>query len=135
MERLKEQLALADKALQSLEVLAFRSVGEISDIERDAAIQRFEYTQEAVWRAAQRYLLVVEGLEANSPKGVIRAAATTLMLEEEEARLAFQMIDDRNLTVHTYNEELANAIFSRLGAYAQLLRAWLARLRVSDDES
>jgi nucleotidyltransferase substrate binding protein (TIGR01987 family) len=135
MERLKEQLALADKALQSLEVLAFKSVDEVSDIERDAAIQRFEYTQEAMWRAAQRYLLVVEGLEANSPKGVIRAAATTTMLEEEEARLAFQMIDDRNLTVHTYNEELANAIFSRLGAYAHLLRAWLARLRVSDDES
>lgn len=135
MDRLNEQLALADKALQSLEVLAFKPVDEISDIERDAAIQRFEYTQEAVWRAAQRYLLVVEGLEVNSPKGVIRTAATTAMLEEEEARLAFQMIDDRNLTVHTYNEELANAIFSRLGSYARLLRVWLARLRVGDDNS
>lgn len=95
MDRLNEQLALADKALQSLEVLAFKPVDEISDIERDAAIQRFEYTQEAVWRAAQRYLLVVEGLEVNSP----------------------------------------NAIFSRLGSYARLLRVWLARLRVGDDNS
>ncbi|HML34188.1 MAG TPA: hypothetical protein PKC64_15325 [Sporomusa sphaeroides] len=34
------------------------------------------------------------------------------------------MADDRNLTVHTYNEALAVEIYSRLHAYTELLRCW-----------
>lgn len=33
--------------------------------------------------------------------------------------------DDRNLTVHTYGETLANAIYSRLAGHAALLDRWL----------
>jgi len=35
------------------------------------------------------------------------------------------MVDDRNLTVHTYNEELARAIYARLRRHERLLSAWL----------
>ena len=35
------------------------------------------------------------------------------------------MADDRNLTVHTYNEALANAIFARLPQHAAALEVWL----------
>lgn len=38
------------------------------------------------------------------------------------------MIDDRNLTVHTYNEPLAEAIYGRLGHLARVLRKWLDEL-------
>ncbi|WP_245606076.1 nucleotidyltransferase substrate binding protein [Thermus amyloliquefaciens] len=43
-------------------------------------------------------------------------------------RLALTMADDRNLTVHTYNEALAQAIFARLGGYAQLMGKVLGRM-------
>lgn len=59
MERLKERLAIAQRALTTLEELL--ALPHMSPVERDAAIQRFEYTFEACWRAAQRYLLVVGG--------------------------------------------------------------------------
>lgn len=36
------------------------------------------------------------------------------------------MVADRNLTVHTYNEALANRIYDRLPGYAGLMGAWLA---------
>jgi uncharacterized protein YutE (UPF0331/DUF86 family) len=39
------------------------------------------------------------------------------ILNEEEAREAMTLVNDRNLTVHTYNEDLANEIFSRLPAH------------------
>lgn len=39
--------------------------------------------------------------------------------------LALRMIDDRNLTAHTYNESLAQSIFDQLPGYVQLMRAWL----------
>ncbi|MEJ8765453.1 MULTISPECIES: hypothetical protein [Oceanobacillus] len=35
------------------------------------------------------------------------------------------MVDHRNLTVHTYNEELAVEIFNSLGEYYKLLREWI----------
>jgi uncharacterized protein YutE (UPF0331/DUF86 family) len=38
------------------------------------------------------------------------------------------MADDRNLTVHTYNEALADKIYSHLFEYAPLMRDWLAAM-------
>jgi hypothetical protein len=39
-----------------------------------------------------------------------------------------QMIDDRNLTAHTYNEPLAMAIYYRLPGHARILRGRLDQL-------
>lgn len=120
MERLRERIEIAKRALKSFE----ESVrpAKPNAIERDAAIQRFEYTVEAVWKAAQRYLQKKEGMEEGSPKGVIRRLREVGILEEPTSMTALEMIDDRNLTVHTYNVSLADAIFSRLPSYLQVLQ-------------
>jgi len=123
MERLRERMLVAKRALKSLEEVAGQNAG--GDIVRDAAIQRFEFTFEAVWKAAQRYLNVVEGTVEASPKGVVRASVATGLLAGEEGRLAMDMVDDRNLTVHTYNEALARRIFAGLAGYVGLMRRWL----------
>ena len=39
------------------------------------------------------------------------------------------MADDRNLTVHTYNEGLADLIYSRLRANHALMVAWLGAMQ------
>ena len=39
------------------------------------------------------------------------------------------MVDDRNLTMHTYNEALAQLIYSHLGGYANLLNQWLLAMQ------
>lgn len=126
MERLKERLSLARLALTTLRELV--DLEEPSKVERDAAIQRFEYTFEACWRAAQRYLIVIEGLTVGSPKGCIRASREVGLLGDQESGAALVMVDDRNLTVHTYNEKLANRIYGRLGDYTQILDHWLLAL-------
>ena len=123
MERLKERLSVARRALSSLEELL--ALEHPSRVERDAAIQRFEYTCEALWKAAQRYLLIVEGLSIGSPKGCIRACRDVGLLTDEQAVVGLEMIDDRNLTVHTYNEALAERIYRNLSHYIGLLTAWL----------
>lgn len=87
--------------------------------------QRFEYTFEAVWKAAQLFLRELEGADAVSPKGVIRALFQVSVLTESQTRLAMEMVDDRNLTAHTYNENLAEAIYSRIPGYIKLLEEWL----------
>ena len=100
MERLRQRLALAQAAFASLKEILRKSPPSL--IERDAAIQRFEYTVEAVWRAAQRHLEVIEGFSAGSPKAAIRMCREVGLLDDEQATRALEMVDDRNLTVHTY---------------------------------
>lgn len=102
---------------------------EPSTIERDAAIQRFEYSFEAVWKAAQRFLLVIEGMDAGSPKGVVRGCREAGLLGAVETEQALAMADDRNLTAHTYNEPLALAIFGRLPRHLATLETLVDAMR------
>ena len=125
MERLTERLHVARRALETFRE-ALREPK--TPLNRDASIQRFEYTYEAVWKAAQLYLRVSENLELASPTAVTRACFQAALLNEEQSRTAMRMVRDRNLTVHTYNEELADQIYSRLPAYATLMEHWLAAM-------
>ena len=54
MERLKQAFIAARNALAALNELAGKT--EVTMIERDAAILRFEFTFEAVWKAARAFL-------------------------------------------------------------------------------
>lgn len=126
MDRLRSRLSLARRTWERLDELAGKA--SVSDVERDAAIQRFEYCFEATWKAAQLFLSRVEGLHEGSPKGVIRACARSRLLREDEARQALVMADDRNLTVHTYNEELAKRIFGDLAGHSALLARWISAM-------
>ncbi len=94
-------------------------------LERDAGIQRFEFTFEALWKAARCFLVELEGVDAASPKGVVRSCRELGIFNEAETMVALGMVDDRNLTVHTYNEPLAEEIYSRLPQYFSLMTKWL----------
>ena len=127
MDRLRQRLSVASQATATLRELAVRTVP--SKIERDAAIQRFEYSFEATWKSAQRFLAVVEGVEAGSPKSAIRACHEAGLLSAPKAEQALAMADDRNLTAHTYNEGLAEAIFKRLSGHLAVMEAWLTAMK------
>jgi nucleotidyltransferase substrate binding protein (TIGR01987 family) len=124
MERLKQKVDSAKRALRTLQELVDSK--NLTIIERDAAIQRFEYTFEAAWKAGKAFLREIEGLEIGSPKGVIRGFLQVGLFTEEQTALALAMVDDRNLTSHTYNEGLAEQICDQLGNYAELMAEWLS---------
>lgn len=127
MERLRERLDMAEKTLNRFrEAMALTNP---NSLERDAAIQRFEFTFEAQWKAAKHFLTVIEGIDAASPKGVVRSCREVGLLDDSEAIIALKMADDRNLTVHTYNEALAVEIHSRLNHYCLLIEKWLTEMK------
>lgn len=126
MDRLKRRAELAERVLVQFEELAARPT--LTPIERDAALQRFEYSCETAWKLSQLYLREREGSTAGSPKQIVRASAAVGLLDEAEAQTALAMVDDRTDTVHTYNEALALEIAARLPGYAVLLRHWLERI-------
>ena len=57
------------------------------------------------------------------------------MFVVDDAAAALLMVDDRNLTVHTYNEDLAHEIAARLPEHAALLRTWLVQMQARLDQS
>lgn len=118
---------MADQVLRSFEGILEETLED--EITRDAAIQRFEYSFEAVWKTLQRYLRVQEGIQVGSPKGVVRSAFQVGLLNEEDTEKALLMVDDRNLTVHTYNRDLAISLTARLRDHAVVMRRWLDAIR------
>ncbi len=126
MDRTTERLTAARKALSSLRALPLGDAAD--DVVRDAAIQRFEYSLETIWKAAQMLLREREGIDVASPKAAVRASARTGWIGEDVARGLLEAVDDRSLTVRTYNEALAREIFARLPRHADRLAVWLDAL-------
>ena len=118
-----ERLTEFARALLQLE----RALAEPkSEFLRDSAIQRFEFSVDLAWKALQDVLERSYGLRPNAPKTAVRLAHENGVIEDVVPWLA--MIDDRNLTSHTYDIDLAEDIYARLPAHAKLLRELADRL-------
>ena len=122
----KEQ---TQRALTSLEELVSKySENQTDVILRDALIQRFEYSTEAFWKYLKAYLQTEHNLSANSPREVIRTGLSAKLYIEETSQELLQMLDDRNLTSHTYVEELAQSIAHRIPDYSKNMSEVMNRL-------
>jgi nucleotidyltransferase substrate binding protein (TIGR01987 family) len=101
-----------------------------TDLVRDAVIQRFEFTFELVWKSLQLYL-ERQGLDCGGPRSTLKKAfAEGLISSNEEADVWLQMLEDRNLTSHAYDEALAARIYSRVVQdYAALLGQMSGRIQ------
>lgn len=126
MERLKPRLAIAKQAHATL-TEALRTENPTA-LERDGAIQRFEYTFEVCWKLCQLYLRIVEGIDCASPKGCLRSMGEVGLLTPEETKKVLIMADDRNRTVHIYQERIAKEIYDRLTDYSRIMRKILDRI-------
>ena len=60
-------------------------------------------------------------MSANTPRECLQQAYAAHWFEDEQAWMS--MLKDRNLTSHTYKEELALEIYRRLPAHYQAMHA------------
>jgi nucleotidyltransferase substrate binding protein (TIGR01987 family) len=125
MEKLGLKYNDATRALATLDDILKEP---FSVIVRDAAIQRFEYTFEAVWKYVKEYLKEKEGLIANSPKSSFRELFSMGLASEEEVEALLEMTDRRNDTSHTYKQEVAQMIYDSLKVFASLMSTILKKI-------
>jgi nucleotidyltransferase substrate binding protein (TIGR01987 family) len=78
-----------------------------SDLERDGMIQRFEYTFELAWKAGKRFLNF-QGINANSPRQVIRELGRIGVIDQVEVWIDF--LAKRNIASHCYGQELTDEV-------------------------
>lgn len=81
-----------------------------TQMNKDATIQRFEFTFELAWKTIQEYIKD-QGFDCKSPKNCIREAARLEIIDNPEGWI--EHLKARNLITHTYNEKLANRIYKK----------------------
>lgn len=117
MEKFNAQLEQFQKALSRLkEALQAPK----STIVRDSAIQRFEFTLDLAWKTLKTHLEAQKGIVCTSPKECFREAYRQGIIVYNDEWL--DLVDKRNETVHTYNEEKAEQIFLILPRAAELFQ-------------
>jgi nucleotidyltransferase substrate binding protein (TIGR01987 family) len=100
-------LSSFEKAVKSLK--SGTSKTELSELERDGVIQRFEYTFELAWKTLRRVLIAMGRSEvSSSPKPIIRDALQEGYIKDVE--LWFRFLEARNLTTHIYSSSQAAAV-------------------------
>ncbi|MGG7153206.1 nucleotidyltransferase substrate binding protein [Clostridium neonatale] len=112
-KRLNEKLNDFGKALIRLsESIDESKNNSKSSTLKDGVIQRFEFCYEICWKLI-KYYLESEGIqEAKSPKSTFREGFKIGIIKDGEVWI--DMLNDRNLTSHVYDEEVAFDIYEKI---------------------
>lgn len=91
-----------------------------SEMARDSAIKRFELCFELAWKSIQQ-CVKRQGLECRSPADCFRTAFQLGLIKYDQ-RWVDELIKTRNLTVHTYFEPTAEAVYRRLPEFIRMFQ-------------
>ncbi len=100
------------------------------DIVMDAVIQRFGFTFETAWKSVKLAAKAV-GYECKSPKGCLKLAYRMGWIKDEERWL--ELLEARNLTSHTYDQETAMDVYETVKENFQVFGSLLRELREEID--
>ena len=123
-EAIKGQFSKAVKRLE--EVLDLKE----TEIVRDSAIQRFEFTFDLSWKLLKVELEEI-GVLCASPKGCFKEAYKQGLIKYDDFWL--EMVDMRNLVSHTYHQALAEKIYKALPKALKYFKGLVARLGREDE--
>jgi nucleotidyltransferase substrate binding protein (TIGR01987 family) len=98
------------KALDQLS--RFVAKEDLDEMQAQGLIQAFEYNHELAWKTQKDFLQDRGVGELFGSKDVARAAFNTGLITNSQAWMA--MITDRNLTSHTYNEDVTKKIIEHI---------------------
>lgn len=89
---------------------------ELNDLEEQGLIQSFEYNHELAWKTLKDFLELRGTKDLFGSKDTSREAFKAGLLgdSERDGKIWMEMIDDRNLTSHTYNEEVTRKIITAI---------------------
>lgn len=95
-------------------------------IHKDATIQRFEITFELAWKLLQT-AAAINGINEYGPKNSIRSAAQLNLIDDPGAWI--EALNKRNLTIHVYREDIADAVYEEAKVFVPLVEKLLTKVR------
>lgn len=112
---------------QLAEAVALRRERNLSRLERQGLIKAFEFTHELAWNTLKDFAEFQGAIGLMGSRDATRTAFKIGLIEDGESWM--QMIESRNLSTHTYDEEKALEVENRVtSTYYPLFRQLAMRL-------
>ena len=126
--RWKQRLQNYKKALRTMEsAVELAAARELSDLEKQGVIQGFEFTFELAWNLMKDYLEEQGITEIIGSKNAIRQAFNKGLIED--GQIWMEMIESRNASSHSYDEELAKYLQQKItGVYFGHLKVFAEKM-------
>lgn len=83
----------------------------VDELLQEGLIQRFEYTHELAWKVMKDYAEYQGYTDVRGSRDAIRKAFEMNLIDD---RRWMETIEDRNLTVHNYDNEVATEIYENI---------------------
>lgn len=128
----KQRFSNYRKAYKQLEeAVALSNTRILSKLEKQGLIQSFEYTHELAWQVMKDFFLYQGNPEIRGSRDATREAFRNDLLEDGE--IWMDMINSRNRSSHTYNEEVAYEIARKITEqYFEAFRAFKSKMEEID---
>lgn len=84
----------------------------LDEMIKEGLIQRFEYTHELAWNVMKDYATFQGNTNVGGSRDATREAFQLKLVSD--GKIWMDMIGSRNKTSHTYNEETADEIYSKI---------------------
>lgn len=130
-EAMQQSLRSLEKALVILEKSTEKDF-EINKLMRDGTIQRFEYSIDGFWKFLKIYFEMnfKIAIESPSPKTILKLALDMQLISDHECMILLDAVSDRNLTSHTYDEDLADNMEQHIELYFITMKTIIERLGI-----
>lgn len=110
--RWKQRLSNFEKALNQLQEGIENNGADPINIIKEGIVQRFEFTHELAWKVLKDYLLY-EGIQnVTGSRSATREAFKMGLISDGQKWM--EMIESRNNTVHTYNENILKVEYDKI---------------------
>jgi len=126
VQRLNNFTKALNKIREALENIS--STAELSDLEKEGLIQRFEYTYELAWKTLKDLLEYKGYTDVKSPNEVLKQGFADGYIQNHDQWRLMQRA--RNITSHIYDEQEALNITEEISkVYFRLLEALNKKLQ------
>lgn len=85
---------------------------ELDDVQQEALIQRFEYTQELSWKTIKDFYQEQGEFNIQGSRDAFQLAFKNGLIQSGQTFL--ETIKSRNEATHTYNEEIAEKVYRQI---------------------
>ena len=102
-----------NKAFKKLErAVQLAKSRKLNELEQQGLIQAFEFTHELAWNTMKDYAFYQGNASVGGSRDATREAFTLGIIQDAHSWMA--MINSRNKTPHTYNQEVADEIANHI---------------------
>lgn len=126
--RWKQRFSNYEKAYNHLkEAIETNGINPI-DIIKEGTIQRFEFTHELAWKVMKDFLLNEGFQDVIGSRSATKEAFNKGLIIDGQSWM--NMLESRNITVHTYNKNILEEEYSKIvTVYFQLFTDFLMKMK------